>query len=93
MQFLRIFVWLVIALLLLIFAYGNWSDVTVNLWGHLQADVKLPVLLLIAWALGFVPPWLILRAQLWQARRKLVLQQQLAAAELPEPAPGANPGN
>jgi uncharacterized integral membrane protein len=89
MQFLRTLMWVVIAVMLAIVARNNWSDVTLNLWGSLQADIKLPLLVALAWLLGFLPPYLILRARLWQIRRKLSVQQQLTAANaaVPQRAP------
>ena len=55
MQFLKILLWVVIAVLLTVLAGHNWHDVTVNLWGDIQADIKLPVLLAIFFLLGFLP--------------------------------------
>ena len=46
MQFLKTLFWVVLAVFLAIFASRNWHDVTLNLWGDIQADIKLPVLLL-----------------------------------------------
>jgi hypothetical protein len=46
MQFLRTLFWVVLAVVAVIFAVNNWSQVTINLWGGMQADAKLPVLLL-----------------------------------------------
>ena len=65
MQALRTIIWVVIAVVLAIVASHNWTDVTVNLWGDLQADIKLPLLLAIAWGVGFIPA-LILRGRLWR---------------------------
>ena len=71
MQFLRTLFWVVIAVFLAILATRNWHDVTLNLWGDIQADIKLPVLVLITFLLGLLPPFLILRARVWQLRRRL----------------------
>ncbi|MFC7537972.1 hypothetical protein ACFQPG_11450 [Sphingomonas sp. GCM10030256] len=87
MQFLRTLFWVVIAVFVAIMARNNWSDVTVNLWGNLQADIKLPLLLVIAFLLGFLPPLFVLRAKLWRLRRKLSVQQPIAAANPPAAAP------
>lgn len=78
MQALRTIIWVVIAVVLAILAANNWTDVTVNLWGNLQADIKLPLLMVIAWAVGFVPA-LILRGRLWRVKRSLAVHQQVAA--------------
>jgi lipopolysaccharide assembly protein A len=84
MQALRTIIWVIIAVVLAIFARNNWTDVTVNLWGDLQADIKLPLLLAIAWGVGFVPA-LILRGRLWRVNRKLAVHQQVAAANAAAP--------
>ena len=81
MRFLRTLLWVVVAVFLAIFATRNWSDVTLNLWGNLQADVKLPVLLLLVFLVGFLPPYFIMRGRLWTMKRKLAL------AERPVPLP------
>ncbi len=74
MQFLRTLFWVVVAVFLAIMARNNWSDVTLNLWGTLQADIKIPLLILIAFLLGFLPTWFILRGRIWQLKRRLALQ-------------------
>ena len=71
MQFLRTLFWVVLAVFLAIIARNNWSDVTINLWGALQADVKLPLLVFVAALLGFLPTFLLLRARLWRLERRL----------------------
>jgi len=83
MQFLRTLLWVVIAAFVAIIASNNWRDVTLDLWGNLQADIKIPVLLLIAFLIGFLPPWLILRGKLWRLRRRLGQEEQ------PRPVPPA----
>jgi uncharacterized integral membrane protein len=81
MNFLKTLFWVVVAVFLAIFSAGNWADVTINLWGNLQADVKLPILIFLSLLIGFLPPFLILRARIWRLRRKLAL------AERPAPPP------
>ena len=53
MQFLKTVFWVLIAVVVALFSIRNWFDVTVNLWGDIQADIKLPLLLLIAFLIGF----------------------------------------
>ena len=65
MRFLKTLVWIVIAVLISLFAARNWRDVTIDLWGNLQADIKIPVLLVISFLVGFVPTWLMFRTKLW----------------------------
>ena len=86
MNFLRTLFWVVLAVSLAIFANRNWADVTINLWGNIQADVKLPFLLLLTFLIGFLPPYLLMRSRLWSLRRKLVLAERPVVAP-PAPAP------
>ena len=71
MQFLRTLFWVVIAVAAVVFATRNWNTVTINLWGGLQADVKLPVLVFGAFLVGLLPPWILHRATRWSLRRRL----------------------
>jgi len=87
MQFLRTLFWVVIAAFVAIIASNNWSDVTLNLWGNLQADIKIPVLLLITFAAGFLPTWLIMRGKLWRLRRRLAQEEVKAVPAAPATAP------
>lgn len=89
MQFLKTLFWVVLAVFLAIIARNNWSDVTINLWGSLQADIKLPLLVLLAAFAGFLPTFLWLRARLWSVNRRLALQNPappVAAAPIAAPA-------
>jgi lipopolysaccharide assembly protein A len=85
MNFLKTLFWVVVAVSLAIFATRNWIDVTVNMWGNLQADVKLPMLLLLAFLAGFLPTYLILRGRIWSLRRKLALAERPAMAPVAAP--------
>jgi len=94
MQFLKTLFWVLIAVVLALFGSRNWSDVTLSLWGDIQADIKLPILLLITFLLGFVPTWLILRARLWSHRRRIDAMERNRLASLPSeasPAEDAEP--
>lgn len=83
MHFLRTLFWVILAVFLAIIARNNWFDVTINLWGSLQADVKLPVLVLVAALLGFLPTFL------WQRAKRWRLERRLAIANPPAPTPSA----
>jgi putative membrane protein len=87
MQFLKTVFWVIIAVLVALFWFRNWSDVTLNLWGDIQADVKLPVLLAIVFLIGFLPTWLILRTRIWGHQRRIeAMERNRVAALAPEPA-------
>lgn len=80
MQFLRTLLWVLIAVVLSIFAAANWTDVTVSLWGGLLVTIKLPFLLLLAFLAGWLPTWLVMRGLLWRARR---LPEGVSATAVP----------
>lgn len=70
MQFLRTVFWVLVAVAMLIFAVQNNGVVTVSLFGGLQADVKLWLLALGPFLLGFLPTWIIGRINLWRQRKQ-----------------------
>jgi len=71
MQFLRTLFWVVVAAVGVIFAYRNWVPAEIQLWGGLEADVKLPLLMLFAFLIGFVPIFVLHKATRWRFKRKL----------------------
>lgn len=86
MRFLKILFWLTVAVLATLFAAQNWRDVTIELWGNLQADIKIPVLILIVFLLGFLPTWLIYRTRLWRVKNRVTLAQRDVPHRIDEPA-------
>lgn len=84
MRFLKTLFWLVVAVLVTLFAAQNWRDVTIDLWGNLQADVKMPVLLIIAFLIGFLPTWLIYRTRLWRVSNRVSIPQRDARRTVDE---------
>ena len=93
MNFLRTLLWVVIAVSLAIFANRNWNDVTLNLWGDIQADVKLPILLLLIFLIGFLPPYFLMRSRIWSLRRKLALAERPAPHVPPAIPAGESEGS
>jgi len=95
MQFLKTLLWVLIAVVVVLFASRNWTDVTLSLWSDIQADIKLPVLLLIVFVLGFLPTWLLMRTRVWSHRRRIDAMERNRVASLAtepepeEPAPAA----
>ena len=88
MQFLKTLFWMVLAVSVAIFATRNWRDVTVDLWGPLQADIKLPILMGLMLLLGWLPTYLIHRARLWRVRSRLdSFERQQAAARTVDATP------
>lgn len=86
MQFLTILFWILVTALVVLFGARNWGDVTLNLWGDIQADIKIPLLLLVAFLLGWLPTWLVMRARIWTLGRRLEsVERQAAAPVQPQP--------
>jgi uncharacterized integral membrane protein len=76
MQFLKTLFWVLLAVILVLFASRNWSDATLNLWGDIQVDIKLPLLMLMVFLLGFLPLFLVHRTRLWTLKRRLEVEQR-----------------
>jgi lipopolysaccharide assembly protein A len=89
MQFLKTLFWVVLAVVMVLFARDNWHVVEVNLWAGLVADIKLPILVLIAYLIGLVPTIIIYRARIWSLRRRLDTQNPSNAGPtvVPNPIP------
>ncbi|HSQ98819.1 MAG TPA: lipopolysaccharide assembly protein LapA domain-containing protein [Sphingomicrobium sp.] len=83
MKFLKTLFWVLVAVVVALFASRNWTSVTLNLWGDIQADVKIPVLLLIFFLLGFLPTWSLMRTRLWSHRRRIAALEKSHAASVP----------
>ena len=84
MRFLKTLFWIIVAALVTLFAARNWRDVTIDLWSNLQLDIKLPILLLLAFLIGLVPTWLAFRAKLWRAGNRATTAQRELARRGPE---------
>jgi len=55
MQFLKTVFWVLIAVLVVLFAVRNWTPVTLNLWTDIQAETKLPMLVFVGFVIGWLP--------------------------------------
>jgi lipopolysaccharide assembly protein A len=86
MRFLSTVFWVLLAVIVALFSVRNWYDVRLNLWGDIQADVKIPILLLFVFLIGFLPTWLIMRARVWGHRRKIEAIERHHATATPTPA-------
>lgn len=92
MQFLKTLFWVLLAVIVVLFGTRNWADVTLNLWGDIQATIKIPLLLLIVFLIGFIPTWLVMRARLWGMTRRLeALERQRSTPAAPAPAVETEP--
>ena len=91
MQFLKTLFWVVLAVVAVLFAKANWTDAELRLWGGLVADVKLPVLLLVFFLIGFLPTLILYRARLWALKRRYEPAERSAPAAAPAVAVPAPP--
>lgn len=91
MQFLKTLLWVLISVVIALFSFRNWFDVTINLWGDIQADIKLPVLLLAAFLIGFAPTWSVLRTRLWSHQRRIDAMERNRIATLAANSPVDEP--
>ncbi|QIK79075.1 hypothetical protein G7077_09395 [Sphingomonas piscis] len=89
MQFLKTLFWVLVAVLIYAFSSNNWFDVTLSLWSDLRADIKLPLLLLLAGLSGFLPTFLILRGRIWSLRRRLEAHERSYTPVAPSPSTAA----
>jgi hypothetical protein len=92
MQFLKILFWCLISFVAAIFTYGNWSWVTINLWGGLVAEVNLPFMMLLTFLAGVVPTWLYYRTMRWRLTQRLSTAERVIADLKPVVPMGADPG-
>jgi putative membrane protein len=83
MQFLRTAFWVVLAIIIVIFSFANWTPVMINLWGGLQLETKLPVLVIVAFLAGSLPFWALHKATKWTMRRRLDSAERALAASTP----------
>lgn len=79
MNFLRTLGWIALTVIVVVFSLRNWAPVTINLFGNLQADVKLPVLLAIFFLLGFLPLYAYHHTVRWRLKKKLVAAETVPA--------------
>ncbi len=84
MQFIKTLFWVILAVILVVFAVNNWSPTSVLIWQDIRIDTKLPVLVIGAFLLGFVPLWILHRTSKWRLNRRI---KTLEAAARPAPVP------
>lgn len=72
MQIVRTVIWVLLLVGLLLFSIANWDPtVTVRIWEGIVVDTKIPAIVIVAFAIGFVPMWLYHRASKWRMQRKM----------------------
>lgn len=81
MQFLKTLFWVLVAVLVALFTWTNWTPVTLNLWTDIQAETKLPMLVFVGFLAGWLPTWLMMRARIWTLKRRLDAMQRTAPVQ------------
>jgi lipopolysaccharide assembly protein A len=89
MRFLSTVFWVLVAVVLVLFGKANWTQVTVKLWSDIVADVRLPILALLAFLIGWLPTWLIMRAKIWTLKRRIEALDRNRASALAASEPVA----
>jgi membrane protein implicated in regulation of membrane protease activity len=92
MQFLKALFWLILGCVIAVFLIANSGGppVEIVIWGGLILEVRLWLLLIVMFLLGFLPPFVIYQARMWSLRRRLETQTHVANAPMPgrnAPAP------
>lgn len=90
MQVVRTIVWVLLLVALVLFSAANWEPtVTVRIWQDLVVDTKIPAIVVVSFAIGFVPMWLVNRAARWQFRRRIQSLENAARAAAAAPVTAA----
>ncbi len=76
MQAFRTIIWVLLAVLVVVFAMFNWVPVTVRFWPGMVLETKLPVIVIGAFLLGSLPLWLAHRLTKWRLSRQLDTSQR-----------------
>ena len=71
MAIVRTIFWVLVAVVLVLFAINNWQPVEVRIWNSLVLETKLPALVIGAFLFGLVPMWALHRTQRWRLRRRI----------------------
>ena len=82
MSFLKTLFWIVVAVIVALFCFNNWTVVDVTLWNGLILETKLPLLLAVFFLLGLVPPLLLWQAARYRLRRRIAGETGVAATPL-----------
>ena len=106
MAIVRTIFWVLVAVVLVLFAINNWQPVEVRIWNSLVLETKLPALVIGAFLVGLVPMWALYRTTRWRLRRRISGLEAMIArpntiapntiapntvAETPAPPPVAPP--
>ena len=85
---LRTIIWVIVAVVLTVFAVANAQDVAVTIWPGYVAQLPLSVLIVAVFMLGFLPAFLMHITNRWRLNRRIT-QQDATIQLLRPPAPTA----
>lgn len=71
MQIIRTIIWVVVFIVILLFAINNWRPLEVKIWEGLILETKIPALAISCFLLGLIPMWLIHRGTKWRLKRRI----------------------
>jgi len=71
MQIIRTIVWVVVAVVLLVFSINNWKPVEIKIWEDLVLETKIPALVIVSFLIGLLPIWLIHQSSRWRFKRRI----------------------
>ena len=87
MQIVRTILWVLLAVVLVLFAINNWQSVEVRIWNSLILETRLAALVIAAFLLGLVPMWLVHRTVRWRLKRRIAsLEMSLGTTTITPPA-------
>lgn len=87
MQFIKILLWVLLLVGSFIFWWTNEARTTLDL-GTAVVEARTSTFVLLAFLVGFLPTWLLLRGSKWRLMRRI---KTLEAAARPAPAPAPAP--
>ena len=94
MRFLKVLVWLLLGGIIAAFVIYNGDErVSIHLWAGLIADVSLPLLLIIVFLAGLLPPIVAYQTLRWRMRQRFAsLERALGdLRSVSPPAPAEQP--
>jgi pilus assembly protein TadC len=91
MRFLKVLVWLLLGGIIAAFVIYNGDErVSIHLWAGLIADVSLPLLLIIVFLAGLLPPLVAYQTLRWRMRQRFTSLER-ALSDLRSVNPPAPP--
>jgi uncharacterized integral membrane protein len=68
---LRTIIWVLAGIGFVVFAAYNWNRVELKLWQNFVLETPLPAIVLLVFALGFLPMWAVHRSVTWSLQRRV----------------------